>query len=166
MGYYIGMVTLVLVAALQPTVLPAIRVFGGQPDLTLLLVLCWSVHAELEESVFWAFLGGITLDLLSITPLGTSVIGLLIMVFAIRSLSQRLYSFSLFFLVGFVAIGTILQHVILITVLTSTGYPTDFVSIAQYFTLPTLVYNVVLTVPVYWVLRRFQKRIPEPQRGF
>lgn len=166
MGYYVGIVALILAATLQPSVLPAIRIYGGQPDFVLIMVLCWAVHAELAESIFWAFLGGVALDLLSIVPLGTSVIGLLLMIFAIQSLSQRLYSFSLFFLLVFVALGTVLQHTIAVMALTFVGYTPDFASAAQYFTLPTLVYNVVLTVPVYWVLRRIQKRIPEPQRGF
>lgn len=166
MGYYVGVVALVLAAALQPSVLPAVRIFGGQPDFVLLMVLAWSVHAPLEESIFWAFVGGVALDSLSLAPLGTSAVALLLMVFAIHTLARRVYSFSLFFLLFFVALGTLVQHLMLYSVLTLTGYAPDFVSTAQYFTLPTLGYNLVLAVPVYWVLRRIQKRIPEPQRGF
>jgi len=179
MGYYLAIPILALVVAyqssllpnvvqgtLQASLLPNVDFYVAKPDLVLLIVLSWAVHSELEEAIFWAFAGGIMRDLLSVTPVGTSVMGLLIMIFAINILARNFYQFSIFFLIFFVVIGTFLQHFIVQGVLAIGGYPPDFGQSLPYFTLPTLLYNVVLVLPIYFVLRRIQKRIPKPQSAW
>jgi len=166
MGYYISVVILGIAAALQSSILPAIRIEGGQPELVLLLVISWAVHAEWEEAVFWAFAGGIMQDLLAITPTGTSAIGLVLVVFGIKLMSKQLYRFNLLLLIGFALLGTILQHLILNLMLLSIGYRIDPVASIKYFTAPALFYNFVLILPVYWIVRRVQNRLPKPQTGF
>ncbi len=177
MGYYLSIPILALAVAYQSSLLPAVvqsvldalfglNLYAGKPDLVLLIVLSWAVQAELEEAIFWAFAGGIMQDLLSVTPVGTSVLALLILVFAINILSRNFYQFGVAFLLIFVVVGTFLQHLVLQVVLAIGGYPLDFTQSLPYFTLPTLLYNVVLVLPLYIVLRRIQKRLPRPQSAW
>ncbi len=180
MGYYLAIPILALVVAyqssllpnvvqallegvLQASILPGAEFYVARPDLVLLLVLSWAVHSELDEAIFWAFTGGILRDLMSVVPVGTSVLGLLLLIFAINILSRNFYQFSIFFLLFFVVVGTFLQHFIVQGVLAIGGYSPDFSQSLPYFTLPTLLYNVALVLPIYFVLRRIQKRIPRPQ---
>ena len=160
MGYYLALILLPLAAALQSTWVPLLRIDNGQPDLVLLLVAGWAVRANWREAIFWAFVGGIAADLLSVLPTGTSAIALLLMVFAIRALAEQLYGANALFLVAFVIAGTLLQEGISTVILTLIGFGSDLVQWAELLLLPTLFYNLILTLPVYWLLRRIQKRLP------
>lgn len=166
MGYYVSVPFLALAVVLQSSVLPYWRWYAGQPDLILLLVLCWAVHAQWQEALFWAVLGGLLQDVVGLTPLGTSVIGLVLLVFAIQSISTNVYRFSVLLLVVAVVVGTFLQHGILYAVLGITQTPVNILESLRYFTLPTLSYNLLLLLPLYWLLRRIQKRLPRPQSAW
>jgi rod shape-determining protein MreD len=159
MGYYICIPILALAAALQSSVVPQFRLYSGQVDVVLLLVITWAVHAELEEGLFWAFTGGILQDLLSITPLGTSSIGMVTIVFGLDFLRRRLFRINLIWLTGTVILGTVLQQTVIYLALLIQGSSYDIIEVLRYVLLPGLFFNLVLLLPVYLVVRLFQRRI-------
>src|SRR5215207_4297698 len=110
MGYYLAIPFLALAAALESSVLSYVRLYSGQPSLVLMLVLCWGLHAPLEEALFWAFVGGIFHDLLSIMPIGTSTIALVIVLFGVEVIRKQVYRVSIVTLMGMVLTGTVLQE--------------------------------------------------------
>ncbi len=63
-----------LASVLQSTALPHLVVVGVKVDLVLLLVIAWSIRRGIEAGVLWAVIGGIALDVLSLAPLGVSVL--------------------------------------------------------------------------------------------
>jgi len=159
MGYYLAIPILGIAAALQSSLLAQVRIISGQPDLVLLLVLLWAVHASPAEGYFWAVVGGLAQDLLSVLPLGSSVIALLIMVYLITNLSRQLYSVGLMLITGFVLLGTIIQIVITQIIMAWIGYGIVIGDIVQFVLAPTLVYQLILVLPVYGVVRFIQRRI-------
>ena len=94
------------------------------------------------------------LDLLSYNPTGTSVLGMLLLVFAISGLGQRVYRIGFFLLIGLVLIGTLLQQLLVMLVLSLNGYPVNWSVGLTYVMAPTIFYNLVLIWPVYWFVRR------------
>lgn len=70
-------ILLVLLALTQTTVLPMIRVIGITPNLVLVALLLWSTLREPREGLLWAFGAGVFLDLLTLTPLGSTALTLL-----------------------------------------------------------------------------------------
>jgi rod shape-determining protein MreD len=166
MGFIISIPLLMFAAALQISLLPGLFTGAAQPELVLLIMLAWSAHAEWEESVFWIFAGGIIQDLVSITPTGTSIIAPLLTVFLMKLIGRSLYRFNVLLIFVFVLISTILHHLIMALTLYLTGYPPDLSSMIQSYSLPTLLYNLVAILPLYWLLRRIQVRIPRPQSAW
>ncbi|QPC81623.1 rod shape-determining protein MreD [Phototrophicus methaneseepsis] len=163
MGYYLSLPILIIAAALQSSVMPQLRIAGGAPDLVLLLVLLWAIHAPLNEAIFWAFLGGLSQDLLSVMPLGSSVIGMLIMIFFIKRLSLQLYRVNIVLVAGYVLLGTIVQTIITQIILFLMGLGLSIGDAFQYVLMPTLFYQLVFLVPVYLVIRGIQRAIyPRP----
>jgi rod shape-determining protein MreD len=165
MGKFLSLPILALAAALQVTLVPQVSIQGGRPDLIFLIVMAWSLNANLEDGVLWAFIGGICKDLLSAAPLGTSVIGLVIWIFAVQRIREQLYSVGLFTLIWVTLIGTVIQQVTVITILLVAGFGPATGSIStlldevSYFVLPSIVYNLVMMLPVYWTIRRIQRRV-------
>ena len=159
MANFLSFPILILAAILQATFMPQIRLLGGNPDLVYLIVLAWAINASLDSSVLWAFVGGISLDLLSYAPLGTSTLGLVITVFVISGVGGQVYRIGFVLLIGSVLIGTFFQQILIMILLTITGYSVDWGLSLGYVVAPTIFYNLVFILPVYWFIRRIQRRV-------
>lgn len=158
MGTYWSFPLIVLAAVLQATLVPQIRILGGQPDLVFLLVLAWSINGPLEQGVAWAFAGGITQDLLSAAPTGASVLGMLLLVFGIEQIRAQVFRIGFVLIVGLVIAGTVLQKVAFMLIAALSGFTIDPIANFTYIILPTIAYNLVFIWPIYWLIRRIQGR--------
>lgn len=159
MGNFLSLPVLMIAAALQASFVPQIRLLGGGPELVFLLVLAWAINTDLEEGVVWAFVGGILQDLLSAAPTGTSTFSMLLVVFAISGLGQQVYRIGIFLLMGLVLFGTLLQQITTMLILAINGFPIDWVTNLAFVTAPTIIYNLVFIWPIYWFVRRIQRRL-------
>ena len=167
MGYYLSLILLPIFAILENSVLADFRLLDGQPSLVLVAVIAWSWHAEFNEAIFWAFVGGIALDILNtIMPTGVASIAMLLIIFAVKAIDRAFYEVSIFALLGFVAFGTILHHIIIFLGFSLQGINLVPITYLQNYTLPTLAFNLIGTLPMYWFLRRFQKRLPQSQNAW
>ncbi len=70
----------VAAALLEFSVAPYFRVGGAQPDLVLVFAVVWTMIVSFEGGMVWAFIGGLTTDLLGSSPLGITVFSLLVVV--------------------------------------------------------------------------------------
>ncbi len=163
MGTYWSVPLIFLAAVLQATLVPQIRILGGQPDLVFLLVLSWSVNGRLEQGVAWAFVGGITQDLLSAAPIGASVLGMLLLIFGIERLRGQVFRIGFVMLVGLVIVGTVLQKTAFMLVAAVSGFTIYPVENFTYIILPTIAYNLLFLWPIYWIVRRIQRRATRQQ---
>lgn len=164
MGNYLSLPILALAVIFQATFVPQVRILGGGPDLVFLLVLSWSINTTLEESVTWAFVGGILQDMMSAAPLGVSSIGLVLLVFGVNGLSRQLYRIGIFLLIGLVAVGSLLTQIVYMIVISLVGFQVRPLEDLAYVVLPTVAYNLVLILPVYWFVRRIQRSLGEGRR--
>ncbi len=163
MGTYWGVPLIALAVVLQATIIPQIRILGGQPDLVFLLVLSWSINGRLEQNVVWSFVGGVAQDLLSAAPVGASALGLILLVFAIDQIKQQVYHVGFLLIVGLVIFGTILQKVVFLIVIAIVGFTVAPVDTFTYVILPTIAYNLIFIWPIYWLIRRIQRRRTQEQ---
>ncbi len=168
MGNFLSLPIMLLAAALQVTVMPQISFLGGRPDLVLLVVVSWALNSTLEQAVLWAFAGGIFKDLLSAAPVGTSIIGIILIIFAIHAIREQLFSVGLFTLIWVSLIGTLIQELSVLIILMFSGFQPEFASQLGYgiiidqfqlFIMPTIVYNLIGILPVYLIVRTIQRAI-------
>jgi rod shape-determining protein MreD len=157
MRIYLAIPILALAAALQASILPQISLAGGGPDLVFLLVLSWAIDTDLRQGAAWAFIGGLMLDLLSALPVGTSSIPLLIIVFAISGIGTQIYRLGLLLLVSLALGGTLFQQMMTLILSALLGHNVNWVQDFTSIVVPTMFYNLVLIVPVYWLIRRLQR---------
>jgi len=134
----------------------------------LLIVSAWSLNTSLEQGVLWAFVGGICKDLLSAAPIGTSIVGMVLIIFAIHAIRQQLFSVGFFTLVWVSVLGTIIQQFTILIILLSTGFQPQYVDQLGYgvvldqirlFIVPSIVYNLIGIMPVYWFVRAIQRAL-------
>src|SRR5262245_23772049 len=143
MGYFLALPILAICVILQNSWLTDFRLLDGQPELVLMAVLAWAWHADQNEAVFWAFVGGIFQDVLNpIVPTGTTVIAMLVMVFVIKAVERNFYQVSIFTLIGFVAVGALLGHIILLIVLSAQGLNLPLADYFLNYSVPCIAFNL------------------------
>ncbi|RMF80623.1 MAG: rod shape-determining protein MreD [Chloroflexi bacterium] len=166
MGSYLSLPILVLAAILQATLIPQIRIEGGGPDLVFLLVLAWAIKSSLDEAVVWAFVGGIAQDSMSAAPLGTSILGMIVIVFVVNIIGRQIYNVSLPLIAIFTLFGSIFQQTVIVIIIIIAGFEVRLTDNFSYVIVPTIIYNLVLIWPVYWLVRRIQRRVHARRRIF
>lgn len=167
MGYYFGIFILALFAVLQNSILSEFRLLNGQPELVMLTILAWSWHASEPEAIFWAFMGGIMQDVLNpIIPIGLSTITFLTCIMVLKTIIKNFYEFSIFVLIAMISTATLMHHILIYLWLSLQNYPIDIANYFRNFTVPTLGLNLLIILPLYWLLRRIQNRISRQEVGW
>ena len=170
MGRYLSIPVLALTVALSASVIPHIAAVlsslvpllentRGQPSLVMLLVIAWSIRASLTDSLIWAFVGGIAMDLLSILPVGTSSFALILIAFAVHSISQQFYQARMAFVLAMTVLSTVFFQFFTWQALVLLGNAYHLPSLLRLVLLPTLVYNLLIVLPVYGFVRLLQGRL-------
>lgn len=145
--------------ALVSTVTPAFSNTRGQLNLVMLFVICWSVHAEPTDCLVWALVGGIALDLLSILPIGTTSIALIVIAYSFNSIARQLFHVRLIFLVSAIPIATLLLTAYTLVALAIAGNFYDILALTRLVLIPTMLLNLLAVIPVYAVVRLLQRRL-------
>jgi rod shape-determining protein MreD len=151
-------VALMVLAALQSSFFPFIRLSSGQPNLVFLLVVAWAIDADWNEAMLWTVVGGLCQDLLSIAPIGTSILPLVLAVFAVKMALMQVEGLSFIVYMGVVVVGTLLALLFLFVMLGVSSYGIDPVPTVRYFLLPSLAYQTVVAVPMYFVARWLNRK--------
>jgi rod shape-determining protein MreD len=137
--------------------MPQLRVAEGGADLVLLMVLSWMLLAGMEEGVVWAILGGVLQDLITGIPLGTTALALVVVSSAANLITGEVGSGNLIYPPIIAAAGTVLYHGLLIMLFSLIGRPVEWGHTLLYVTLPTVLFNVVLSVPIFRIMGRVFK---------
>ena len=153
MSYIVGLPLLAFAAVLQATLLPQFRLFGGTIDLVLLLTLNWTLVGESRGGPIWALMGGLCLDLLSGGPLGANALGLVLVAY-LASLSEgRFWSSHVLLPLASVLLGTVVYHLVYLLTLAATGHSVSWGLSLSQVTLPTVLLNTLVMLPVYHLVR-------------
>jgi rod shape-determining protein MreD len=160
MSLQIGAPLLILAALVQAAVLPHLRIFGGQPDIVVVMVLAWALLDDGVEAAFWALVGGIALDLLSGAPMGFSTLTLLPGIFLIGLTEARVYHTNALFALGIAGSAAVLYHGLhIVGLYLLMGRPIVLMPTLYYITMPSVVFDLVLILPTFWLFRPIYTRL-------
>lgn len=132
--------------------MPHLVILGVKPDLMLLMVVSWSLLRGAKEGVVWALVGGIGLDLFSGAPFGTSTAALVAL-----SLLAGLGELSVFrthIALPLIAtlIATLAYDLFFLLLLRMRGTSIAWADSLIKVVLPSILFNVLLALPVYKAL--------------
>jgi rod shape-determining protein MreD len=158
MNVYLSFLLLSILALLQSTILPYLKVLGVQPDLVLLVVVSWSLLSGAEEGMLWALIGGLALDILSSARLGTHTLPLLLISFLAGLWHRGIVRLDV--LVPFLAIpvATIVYQSAMVALLKLMGWPGTWGASFRHAIVPTTLLNTLLMPVVYVLMRRIHHR--------
>jgi len=156
-------VLLIVMALTQTTLSPRLAILGVQPNLMLLVVLCWSLLRGAKEGMLWAFGGGVLLDMLSAAPFGTWTLSLVLVSFFSGLGEVAIFRASLSppLVVGF--FGSLLHDVAFLTILQLMGRGVDWPTSLWRLVFPAAALNMALMPVVYLLLRWLDRRTKEAE---
>ena len=162
---YLLLLALGLAALAQVSLLPAIEVAGVWPDLTLVIVVAWTLLRGVRSAIIWALVAGVWLDLISGSPFGMYTLGLVAATLVAGLGGRTIFRSHLLLAIGMVAAATVVQNLIQLLMLWFAGAAIALPDALLRLTLPEVAYNMVAMVIVYpllaWVNRATEReRLP------
>ncbi len=166
MSLYYGIPILMVAAVIQSAWLDGVSIIGGRPDLVLLLTVTWSIIRGAEEGALWGFVGGVFCDLLSGTGLGLwtlslTAVGLMAGRPWVHALGPTLIRLALMS-----AFGTLLGHIVLLSLMVLLGYAVDFTQALVTVAGPAAFHNFLLSPFAFTFLVWFHQRSRYTPGGF
>lgn len=149
MTRYLGIPILMMAAILNATLMVQFRVGNGAPDLVFLFVISWALLVSVQDALFWAVIGGVMQDMFSIAPLGTSALGLVVVAFLSDTLFGQISRRNVLIPPLVAAAGTVIYHLGILLALQMVSINVPLGRGLVYVTLPTVVYNTLLILPVF-----------------
>lgn len=151
---YIAIPLFLLLAVIQTAVLPYFPLFGTVVQLSLLIVISWTLLHGMEEGLIWAFVAGLCVDLFSIGPFGATALAYITAVLIISALQSFFPSGRFFLPIVYAALGTFIYSFVYIPFITLLGYGTS-ATISDSITLILLSAGFML--PIFWIISSIER---------
>jgi rod shape-determining protein MreD len=149
----IAIPVILLAVLLQSAVVSRVTLLSGAADLPLIMLAAWSLQEQVDSAWHWAVAAGSLIGFISGIPWFVPLVGYLLVVLMARMLQRQVWQAPLLamFLVSF--IGTLVIHVSSIVTLRLFGITPPVADIFGLVTLPAVLLNLLLAIPVYAVMR-------------
>jgi len=151
MSVWISIPILSILLILQSVIVSRITLLHGSADLIMLAVISWALQKQVKNAWFWAIIGGLLVGVVSALPFFIPVLGFLLIVTIAVLLKQRVWQVPIFAMLLTTFIGTLLFHFISVITLTVSGVPMEIIDVLFLITLPSLLLNLLLAAPIYFL---------------
>jgi len=144
---------LALVVILQSAVISQMSLLAGYADLMLVILAALALKADAASAWLWAILGGIMVSFVSGMPWPVTMLGYLFVVLLAQILRQRVWQAPLLAMFSVIFLGTLSMNLLAILVLNFLGTPLPFSDSLGLIVLPSVLLNLLFSIPVYAVVR-------------
>lgn len=148
-----------LIAILQTTVVSRMPLIQGTADLIMVFLIAWSLQERVKDPWQWAITGGLVTDFFSGLPFGLFTISYLALTGLAQLMGRRLWRFSVLIQLALTLLGTMLTHLLSVLAVLLRGTRLEILSVLRTITLPSLLLNMLLTVPVYIIVQDLSRQI-------
>jgi len=144
---------LALVVILQSAVISQMPLLAGYADLMLVILAALALKADATSAWLWAILGGIMVSFVSGMPWSVIIAGYLFVVLLAQLLRQRVWQAPLLAMFSVIFLGTLSMNLLALLVLNFLGTPLPFGDSLGMIVLPSILLNLLFSIPVYAVVR-------------
>ena len=117
---------ILLLGLLQTSVFPYFEIAGIRPSLVLMAAITLATMSNDSRSLYWAFLGGLLIDLLSAAPVGANTLIFTLLVYIIGGQGRRFDRANVVFSVLAGAAATLLYYPTVVLTLQLLGFELDW----------------------------------------
>jgi hypothetical protein len=144
---------LLLAVILQSSAVSQVKLLSGYADLPLLILGAWALQDRVKSAWHWAVIGCAMLGFISKMSWPVLVLGYFAVVFIAQALQKRVWQAPLLAMFSVTFIGTLFIHLLSFTVLRILGTPFIFADVIGLITLPSLLLNMLFSIPIYIFMR-------------
>jgi rod shape-determining protein MreD len=152
MIYLVGIILFGILTILQSTVVTRMPLLHGSADLILIFILAWALQDRVESAWQWCIIGGIFASFYSALPFGSYIIAYLLATGVARLLKQRVWKAPFLAMLAATFIGTLIVQITSVIGVLIMGVNLPLVTVLNIFTLPSLLINLVLAIPVFYLM--------------
>ncbi len=149
----IAVPVIIFAVLLQSAVISRVNLLSGYADLPLVMVAAWALQDEVETAWHWAVATGLLVGFVSGLSWLVPVFGYVVVAALAQIFQRRVWQAPLLAMFGVTFLGTIMMSVITLVVLRFAGVALSFTDVFGLLTLPAILLNMLLAIPVYAVMR-------------
>ncbi len=153
---FVAVPLMLFLAVVQTAVLPFFPLFHLSPQMPFLVALTWALLRGMEEGIIWAFIGGLFIDLFSVTPLGVSSLSFMVGIAAVLWIQQAIPTSRFLLPILLAVLSTVISLLVYFVSLRTLNYVTGFAGLPAI--LPLTLFHAVLILPVYWLAFAIDRR--------
>jgi rod shape-determining protein MreD len=160
----IAVPVILLSVILQSAVISRVYLLSGIADLPLVMLAAWALQEEVDSAWHWAAATGLLVGFISAIPWVVPVFGYVVVVALAQILQQRVWQAPLLAMFSITFLGTIIVSVLSLVVLRLSGESLPISDVLGLVTLPSVLLNMLLAIPVYAVMRDLARWVyPSPE---
>ncbi len=142
-----------LAVILQSSMVSQVRLISGYADLPLLMLAAWALQERVKSSWQWTAVACLMIGFVSSMPWPVIAIGYFGVIFMAQILQRRVWQAPLLAMFSVIFIGTLFIHLLSFVVLFALGTPLPFDDVIGMITLPSLLLNLLFSIPIYALMR-------------
>jgi rod shape-determining protein MreD len=142
---------------LQTSLLSRFPLLEGTSDLVMLAVIAWALQKRVETAWQWCIIGGLIFSLVSALPVGAALVAYGLITILALVLRRHVWQAPLLAMLVTTFFGTLIMHLISWIAVLISGTILPFGEVINLITLPSLLLNLLLSIPVYILINDLAK---------
>lgn len=149
----IAVPVILLAVTLQSAIVSRVTLLSGIADLPLVMLAAWAMQDEVETAWHWAIATGVLVGFVSGLSWLVPVLSYLFVIALAQVLQRRVWQAPLLAMFSVTFLGTISLSFFSVAVLRFSGIALPVVDVFGLVTLPGILLNMLLAIPVFAVMR-------------
>lgn len=155
---------IILAVMVQSAIVSRVALLSGVADLPLVMLAAWALQDEVESAWHWAAAASLMVGFVSGIHWSVPVLSYLAVVALAQVFQRRVWQAPLLAMFSVTFLGTIGMSVFSLVVLRLVGIPLPLGDVFGLITLPGILLNMLLAIPVYAVMRDLARWVyPTPE---
>lgn len=160
----IAVPVILLAVTLQSAIVSRVTLLSGIADLPLVMLAAWAMQEEVETAWHWAIAAGVLVGFVSGLSWVVPMLSYLFVIALAQVLQRRVWQAPLLAMFTITFLGTIGSSFFSLVVLRFSGIALPVVDVFGLVTLPGILLNMLLAVPVFAVMRDLARWVyPAPE---
>jgi hypothetical protein len=142
-----------LAVIIQSAIIWQFPLLGGTADIVLVMITAWALQESVSTGFHWAFLASVFVSLVSSLPWFVYFAGYIGIEILALLLQRRVWQVPMLAMFTVTFLGTALLHGLTYVYLTLSGSPIPFGDSLGLVTLPSVLLNMLVAIPVFGLMR-------------
>jgi len=158
-AHLVCILLLVVFYILQSAVFSRIVLISGTTDLILLFLVAWALQERVRNTWIWTIVAGFLISLVSAMPFYAPLIAYIGVVAISKLVQSRVWRIPILAMFIVTLLGTFFQHLVYILALQINGAPVAWLESFDLIILPSVLLNLIFSLPIYAVVNDLVGRI-------